>query len=162
MDDHTLPEPSSPTPTSWQFELAMAAATGVVTAYLPVQRWPQTAQWAVHGGFGTLTAAATGWLMTRPNEAEDASTPPPPLAFTAAVALVGGLAVAGLSRGGQSADAWMERRLAARGVRRPRMWLGLAAAGASLAMSAAERRSDERAQTSPGSVGGGGEPGAGG
>ena len=60
--------------------------------------------------------------------------------LVALLALAAGALVAGVSRGGQAADGWAEGWLLRRGVRRPRMWLGVAAAGASLGMSLVERR----------------------
>ena len=139
MDASTPPS----TPTSWRTEVVMAVATGVVTTYLPIQRWPRPAQWAVHGGMGVMSAGAIGWLMSRPEPGDDSgktASPPPPAALTAAVAVLGGAAVVGLSRGGQAADGWLEHKLTTRGVRRPRAWIGLAAAGISLGSAAAERR----------------------
>jgi hypothetical protein len=66
----------------------------------------------------------------------------------AAVAVGFGALVTVVSRGGQSADEWAERALTARGVRRPRVWMGVAAAAASLAMSAADMRTAARDQAS--------------
>ena len=166
MDDTTPDQRPSPSPGSWRVDLATAALTGVVTTWLPVQRWPRGARWAMHGGMGALTAGATAYLMSRPEAADDPdgeqSTTPPP-AFTLTLAALAGLTVVGASRGGQAADTWMERQLVTRGVRRPRAWLGLGASAASLAMRAADRRgATGGAQTSPGSVSGGGLPGVGG
>jgi hypothetical protein len=59
---------------------------------------------------------------------------------TAGIAVAFGTLVLAASRGGQAADEWAERTLSARGVRRPRLWLGALAAGASLAMSVADKR----------------------
>ena len=63
-------------------------------------------------------------------------------------------AIAGMSRGGQSADAWAEGALTRRGVRRPRLWRGAAAAGASVAMSASDMRraTREKARDKPSST----------
>lgn len=61
-------------------------------------------------------------------------------AATAGVVVGLGALVTGLSRGSEAADSWAERMLAARGVRRPRVWMGVAAAGLSLAMSVVDRR----------------------
>lgn len=129
----------------------MAALTGVVTAYLPVQRWPRAGRLALHGGTGALTAGATAWFMTRLEKADDAGatpTPPPPPAFIAAVAALAGLTMTGVSRGGQAADTWTERQLTTRGVRRPRLWIGLGAAGVSLVSSAVDRLETPRERAS--------------
>ncbi|NYE38046.1 hypothetical protein F4692_003191 [Nocardioides cavernae] len=143
----------TPPPVSWPTEVAMAVLSGVVTARWPSQRWSRGAQWAMHGGLGALAAAGTGLFVSNPERFSRASSPQEPSvtpstapstarstarALGAAAAV--GLAVAGVSRGGQAADAWVERRLTARGVRRPRLWIGVAAAGLSLGMSAIDRR----------------------
>jgi len=151
---------------SWRGDLAAAVATGLVTTYVPVQRWSRTARWGLHGGMGVVAAAGTAvllrhpeWLVgpdERPEHAEpadhaehaDAAPRLRPLAVTAVALAIGGVAT-GVSRGGESVDAWMERTLVARGVRRPRAWLGVAAAGASLAMSTADRRRTSRGPTGP-------------
>ena len=126
-------------------DLATALATGLVTAYLPSQRWSPVARWALHGGMGTLAAGAAALALRNPEllGREDRREEPPVdlgPAATAALALALGAAVTASSRGGEAADGWLERTLAARGVRRPRAWMGLVAAGASLAMSVADNR----------------------
>ena len=118
---------------SWPAHVGAAVVTGLVTTYLPVQRWSRPARWALHGGLGAMTAVAVG---LSPSWEEKTAT----ARKRAAVAMFMGAAVTGASRGGQSADAWAEGGLARRGVRRPRLWMGIAAAGASLAMSASDRR----------------------
>ena len=69
-------------------------------------------------------------------------------AAKAGIAVAFGTAIAGLSRGSQTLDAWAEGALTRRGVRRPRLWMGVVAAGASLAMSAADRRRTRRDEAS--------------
>ncbi len=131
---------------SWALHIATAVVTGVVTTYVPVQRWSPPAQWALHGGMGALAAgvAAIGLtrpeLLTEPGQERDPEGPGPRLgsASAAGIALALGALAAGASRGGQAADSWAERTLSMRGVRRPRRWMGVAAAGASLAMSIAD------------------------
>jgi hypothetical protein len=163
MDQPTAPHALD----SWPAHVAMAVATGVATTYLPVQRWSRAARWSLHGGMGALTGIATAFAMRNPellrtgdgdaqaSAADDAEAPatraeprkPSSPAVTAAVALGATAAVAGVSRGGQAFDAWAERSLTRRGVRRPRLWMGVVAGGASLAMSVADRRRDERGLT---------------
>ena len=145
MDE--MPAPSHPTALdSWPAQVALAVATGVVTTRWPVERWSRTARWSLHGGLGVLAGAAAGLAARRPDLlTPDDSTgeePRPPLgpAATTGVAVGLGALVAGLSRGSEAADSWAERSLAARGVRRPRVWMGVAAAGLSLATSVADRR----------------------
>ena len=134
---------------SWPVQVATAVVTGVATTYLPVQRWSRPTRWALHGGMGALAAGGVGLVLRAPGtlvDPEKRDAPPLTLgpAAKAGVAVGVGAAFAGMSRGGQSADAWAERALARRGVRRPRLWMGVAAAGASLALSAVDRRQAAR------------------
>jgi hypothetical protein len=145
MDE--IPAPSHPTALdSWPAQVAVAVATGVVTARWPMERWTRTARWTLHSGLGVLAGAAAGLAARRPDllTPEDSTREEPraPLRPVATAEVVVGLGalVTGLSRGSEAADSWAERTLAARGVRRPRVWMGVAAAGLSLAMSVAERR----------------------
>ncbi|WP_299928490.1 hypothetical protein [uncultured Nocardioides sp.] len=146
---------------SWPYHLLTAAVTGVVTARMPVHRWSRPTRWALHGGTGALVAAGTAWMVRHPGQLGGKDQPtdqtdqqvepaerPHPLgaATTTGLALAAGALVAGVSRGGQAADGWAEGWLLRRGVRRPRMWLGVAAAGASLGMSLVERRQDARSR----------------
>ena len=148
MDE--TPAPSHPTALdSWPAQVAVAVATGVVTTRWPMQRWSRTARWSLHGGMGALAGAAAGLAARRPDLlARDGSTteePWTPVRPAAAAGVVVGLGVlvAGLSRGSEAADSWAERTLAARGVRRPRVWMGVAAAGLSLAVSVVDRRRED-------------------
>jgi hypothetical protein len=144
MDQPTR-ERSVDSPALTKTDLAVAVATGLVTACVPTQRWSSTARWGLHGGLGALAAGAAALALRSPERfagPEQRQEPPVDVgpAAGAAIALAFGAFVAGLSRGGEAADGWMERTLAARGVRRPRAWMGLVAAGASLAMSVADHR----------------------
>lgn len=152
---------------SWPTHVATAVATGVVTTYLPVQRWSRGARWGLHGGMATLAAGGMAMALRRPElvrgrktsdgpegpaergEAPGASGPREPMAVlpTAVVAVAFGALVLGASRGGESLDDWAERALTRRGVRRPRLWMGVAAAGASLAMSVSDERRLDRGPT---------------
>ena len=138
---------------SWPVHLVTAVVTGVATTRMPMQRWSRPAQWAVHGGMGVVAAAAAAVVARHPDGLrEEGEEPPfPPLGIVPTVAVAGllGLAVAGLSRGGQAADSRAEAWLATRDVRRPRVWMGIAAAAGSLAMSAADRRRAARVVTPP-------------
>ena len=144
------------TSTSWPRDLITAAATGVVTAAVPVHRWGPGLRWGTHAGLGVAAAGATAWFVSRAG-AGGAGTPPagtaataadsredapeaPGARATAAVAVLSGLLVAGASIGGTALDQAAERALARRGVARPRWWLGAAAAVVSLGSSAVERR----------------------
>ena len=137
---------------SWPSHVAMAVVTGVVTTYLPVQRWRRPARWALHGGMAVAAGGAMALALRHPERLRRQGEPREPLdpLPTAVVATgIAGLVLAA-GRGGQAADEWAERRLAARGVRRPRVWMGAAAAVASLAMSASDRR--RPAPPAPGAV----------
>ena len=138
---------AAPVPISWPRHVAMAVATGVVTTYLPVQRWSRAARWTLHGGMALGTGGTMAAVLRRPDLLPNRTEPRERLDPGPTAALATGVAVVVLlsSRGGEAADEWVERRLAARGVRRPRVWLGLAAAAASLAMSVADQRRDDRA-----------------
>ena len=138
---------AAPVPISGPRHVAMAVATGVVTTYLPVQRWSRAARWTLHGGMALGTGGAMAVVLRRPELVSHHTEPREPLDPVPTAVLATGVAVLVLlsSRGGEAADEWAERRLAARGVRRPRVWLGLAAAAASLAMSVADQRRDDRA-----------------
>ena len=133
----------------WAAQVAVAVATGVVTTRWPVERWSRTARWSLHGGMGVLAGGAAGLAARRPDlltpDDGTGDEPRTPLGPAATAALVVGLGslVAGLSRGSEAADSWAERTLAARGVRRPRVWMGVAAAGLSLAMSVVDRRGED-------------------
>jgi hypothetical protein len=162
-----MDEPSSaPTPRSpidprldsWPVHLATAVATGLVTTYLPVQRWRRPARWVLHGGTGVLAGGGMAYLLRRPDARPNVSRedePRAPLAPlpTAVTALAFAALVLGASRGGEAADVWVERRLAARGVRRPRAWMGVVAAGASLVMSVSDARRHAADSPSPTSTG---------
>ena len=130
---------------SWPAQVATAVLTGVATTYMPVQRWSRPTRWALHGGMGALAAGTAGLFLHTPGRfvaPEKRDAPPFTLgpAAKAGIAVGFGAAVAGVSRGGQSVDTWAEGALTRRGVRRPRLWMGVVAAGASLAMSAIDRR----------------------
>lgn len=134
---------------SWPAQVAVAVATGVVTTRWPMQRWSRTARWSLHGGMGVLAGSAAGLAARRPDlltpedsTREEPRTPLGPAATAGVVVGLGAL-VAGLSRGSEAADSWAERTLAARGVRRPRVWMGVAAAGLSLAVSVVDRRRED-------------------
>jgi hypothetical protein len=138
---------------SWPVQVATAVVTGVATTYMPVQRWSRATRWALHGGMGALGAGAVSAFLTAPGTfvgPEKLDAPPYTLgpAAKAGIAVAFGAAIAGISRGGQTVDAWAEGALTRRGVRRPRLWMGVVAAGASLAMSASERRRTGRDEPS--------------
>ncbi|GAA1929365.1 hypothetical protein [Nocardioides hwasunensis] len=162
MDDNTLD--------SWPAQAALAIGTGVITSRVATHRWSRPSRWLVHAGTGAVTGAATALSLSRMDGSPGPDGAPavrPGTATTVATSIAVGTLVGVVSRGAESADAWTERTLAARGVRRPRMWMGVAAAGASLAISVVDRRraargpaDEQQSQTSPGP--GGGVPGAGG
>jgi peptidoglycan/LPS O-acetylase OafA/YrhL len=127
---------------SWPSHVAMAVATGLITTYLPVQRWRRPARWALHGGMAVAAGGTMALVLRPPDKLRREGEPREPLDPLPTAVLATGIAalVLGASRGGQAADEWAERKLAARGVRRPRVWIGAAAAVASLASSASDKR----------------------
>ena len=128
---------------SWPSHVALAVATGLVTTYLPVQRWRRPARWALHGGMAVAAGGTMALALRRPDKLRrEGGGPREPLEPLPTAVLATGIAalVLGASRGGQAADEWAERKLAARGVGRPRVWMGAVAAAASLAMSASDKR----------------------
>ncbi len=134
---------------SWPAQVVTAVLTGVATTCMPVQRWSRPTRWALHGGMGALAAGTVGLFLHTPGklvDREKRDAPPFTLgpAAKAGIAVGFGAAVAGVSRGGQSVDTWAEGALTRRGVRRPRLWMGVVAAGASLATSAVDRRQAAR------------------
>lgn len=152
MDEKPAPSHSTAL-AAWPTQVAAAVATGVVTTRWPVQRWSRPARWALHGGMGALAGAAAGLAARRPDllapeesTRDEPRTPLGPVA-TAGIAVGLGALVAGLSRGGEAADGWAERALATRGVRRPRLWMGVVAAGLSMAMSVADRRREDASRS---------------
>ncbi len=158
MDEtDSRPDPTpDPGRGSWTSHVAMAVATGLVTTYLPVQRWNPAARWALHGGMAVGAGATSALVVRRPDLVRRRSEPHEPLGPLPTATVATGIAalVLGASLGGEAVDGWAERRLAARGVRRPRVWMGVVAAAASLAMSAAdERRATQVALDAPSSPG---------
>src|SRR5687768_6333242 len=101
---------------TWPAHLATAAATGLVTAYLPVQRWSPTARWTLHGGMGALAAGGMAIALRRASRGTDPDAQREPLAplRVAGVSVAFGALTLSLSRGGQAADEWAERALASR------------------------------------------------
>lgn len=128
---------------------ATPVGVGVITAVLPPSRLPRRARRSLHAVLGLGAGAAVWGALSKPSAAPTvpagrAVTHPPaddaaPLPVPARLALssaFGGL-VALSSVGGFVLDAQAERALARRGVRHPRVWIGVAAA----AISAATARS---------------------
>lgn len=132
-----------PTRTDWPTDVATAVGTGLITTLFPMHRASRRTQWAIHGGFAVLAAAATAVGVQRSGQGPGEDRPSP--AVVAAIAGGVGVLTAAGSRGGQAADAWVERSLAARGIRRPRVWIGVAAAALTFGSGVVERRRAARA-----------------
>lgn len=126
---------------TWQFNLPLAAGTGLFTWLIrPADLRPRLV-WGTHLGVGALGFAGGALLDLTPEEervpgAVDQRT----AANRAGWGAAGGLVTAGISIAGVWADGAIERSLARRGVRRPRLWMGVGAAALSLATWGAERR----------------------
>jgi hypothetical protein len=137
-------------PLSWSTELALATASGVLTAAIPVHRWSRRAQWSMHLSMGLLAGVGLVWLMQQREVVDDASDQgavmpsepeaPAGAATTALMALGGAAAMTAISVGGVAADRAAENALARRGIRHPRWWIGAAAGVFSLAAGLSDRR----------------------
>ena len=149
------------TPALWAREIALAAATGLVTGMTPVHRWFPLAQRGLHLGVGVVAAGFTAWSVRHPDtvtagdrgSAEQTSAEEvdmPSALTTAALASTVGLVAISASMGGVAADAAAERALARRGAPRPRLWLGLVASGLSVAMAYTDARVDSMARSRTG------------
>ena len=121
-----------------------AVASGVATALLPPARIPTPVRRSLHAGLGLATGAATAWALGRPGST-GSEEPQEVLPLGARVALGTGFGslVALASAAGTGVDTAAERALVRRGVRRPCLWIGLAAAGLTAVTSWAESWIDE-------------------
>lgn len=143
--------------------VAGAVASGVATALVPPSRIPPRARRSVHLGVGLATGAGAVWVLGRPDlldagrESGQVSSEPDgpsaghadgpravPLRARVALASVLGGLMALSSAAGMALDGAAERALVRRGVRHPRVWIGVAAAGLTAAVSWAEDRSGSR------------------
>lgn len=167
--------PAASGPTSWPMIVVASALTGVATARMPVHRWSRRARWTLHGGLGLVTGVGTAAALRSPaapgalepspratgggdqqaaggsSDAARSDTgagrrrTPAGIPATIGAAALAFAASAGASRGGEALDAWAERALTRRGARRPRAWIGAAAAAVSLVSAVVDRVADERA-----------------
>ena len=130
---------------SWQANVLGAVASGVLTTVIrPADLNPALLR-ATHVGMG-LVGLATGALAESTPEEEqipgavDSRTLASRAGWGAGIAALSAAA----SVGGVWADGAIERALVRRGVRRPRVWMGVAAAGVTLAVWALEPKEKSR------------------
>ena len=131
-------------PSAWGL-LGGAAASGLATALFPPARIPVAVRRSLHLGLGAAAAGAVLWATSRPaapgaDAQAELDGEPLPLPARVAIASAIGSLVALSSVGGMALDSAAERALLRRGVRRPRVWIGIAAAGFAAATSYAESR----------------------
>lgn len=97
---------------SWPSHVAMAVVTGVVTTYLPVQRWKRPARWALHGGMAVAAGGAMALALRHPERLRRQGEPREPVdpLPTAVVATgIAGLVLAagrGAPRTDRTSRAW--------------------------------------------------------
>lgn len=126
-----------------QRSTAIALATGAASV-VPLWRAPRAVRAAVVAGAGLATGAVT-FVGARVPEAFGASQDPAPVRPAAAIAVAAGGLMAAATVAGISMDRVAERFLVGRGVRRPRLVLGVAGAALSWLADGAERRTDAAA-----------------
>jgi len=117
---------------------ALALATGAASV-VPLWRAPRAVRAAVVAGAGIAAGAAT-FVGARVPEAFGGSHDPVPVRPAAAVAVAAGGLMAAATVAGIALDRSGERLLVRRGVRHPRLVLGVAGAALSWLADAAERR----------------------
>lgn len=126
---------------TWQFNVPMALATGAFTSLVrPADLDPR---WLVRmhlgmGALGAIAGAGFDLVVDEEEPGEDMAGPRTPASRVVGGVVLGGL-LGAVSVAGVWADGAIERSLVRRGVRRPRLWMGVAGAGLSLAFWAAER-----------------------
>ncbi|MBC9225745.1 hypothetical protein GL325_05365 [Aeromicrobium sp. 636] len=120
--------------------LVVALATGVVSV-VPIGRAPRRVRAAVVAGTGLVAGGAMFTALNRPHVVgfEQQPTPARP---AAAIGAVVGAAAAGAMAVGVVLDREAEQFLVRRGVRRPRLVLGVAGAVLSYVFDALDRRFD--------------------
>ncbi len=124
-------------------DVLTAATTGLLTLPDPGRRSP-AGRFAVRAGIAGVTGAAV-WAGTGAHLEGRSGTRPRAALTSAAVGLAYGSAVLG-----DHLDGAIHRALVRRGVRRPRLAMAVGAAAVTLAMSVAERRTDDGADDAAG------------
>lgn len=119
---------------------ALAIASGVATALVPPARLPSRLRHGVHATLGLSTAAACAVALTQPGRNGEE---PLALPVRAGVVTASGALVALTSAATMRADTAVDNALARRGVRHPRMWIGVASAVMSAAISWIDTRFED-------------------
>ena len=120
--------------------LAFAVTTGLASV-VPIGRAPRGVKVALSAGTGVAAGAAAFVALRRPDLIA-ASREPVPAPQSAVVSAGVGALAAGATVAGIATDRAFERALVRRGVRHPRLWLGVAGAVLSYAMDELDRRFD--------------------
>ena len=120
--------------------VAQSVATGAFTVLVSPRKLSSRTLLTMHALSGLLGAVGGAVVL-----GEKASTP-----ARATAALAGGATLYGLSALGTSADVRTERWLGRRGVRHPRLWLGVAAAVVTWLSSRPAPARSEAAEEEPG------------
>lgn len=107
---------------------------------MPPARWSPLVRGAMHV-LSVLAPAGGAWYATGEFADEEAGKLLAPTTRAAIAASTGAVGF-GLSVFGNRLDAGMENSLVRRGVRRPRLWMGLGSAALSLVLWEVERRWD--------------------
>ena len=142
-----------PTPRSRLVSLTAGTAASAGLGMIPLHRLPR----AVRGGYVLLPAALTTGIMLRAlyrREDTDAAAQEPtrpvargglrlPTAQEAALSLDFGGLVAGVGAGSIALDRGVENVLRRRGVRAPRVWMGLASGALTLALAMVDERTPD-------------------
>lgn len=103
---------------------ALVAAAGV-TSMIPLWRAPRGVRRALALGAGALTGAGAFVVLRNPEPEEDEPLDPTAAAGVGAVAAV---SMAGAVAAGIAADRWLDKFLVARGIKRPRLVIGVVSA----------------------------------
>ena len=150
-------------PSSCRRFVGRAVLSGIATALLPPDRIPPVARQLVHVGLGLAAATATVSAPERqeptgPGQPPDAVRPMPqeavPMRTRVALGMMMGSLAAVCSAVGMRMDTAAEQALVRRGVRRPRLWIGIAATALAATMSWVDARRDDAAKSRAGPVGG--------
>lgn len=121
-----------------QHSTVLAVATGAASV-VPVWRAPRSVRAALAGGLGVAAGAAT-FVGARVPAAFGEEHEPLPVRPAAAIAGAVGALMVAATVAGIALDRSAEGFLVRRGVRRPRLVLGVVGAGLSYAVDAADRR----------------------
>lgn len=137
---------------SWRTDtvpnLALAAATGVLTAWLPPTRWSSGVRLGVHVATGASAAGVAFQVIGQsPSKHPEGQLP---IAERLAIAATAGGVGIGASLVGLRLDETMEQSLVRRGVSRPRWWMGGAAAAISLGGWLLDRRTEQQLKATVG------------